>query len=84
MILTICGPILTTENPVNSDVGSQLLAKDGDIVIRQNGCIECVLTLPWTESSVRASDVISTQGASTTLIIPSPAAFVFGSHSLEC
>lgn len=84
LVLTILGPILAAENPVNSDLGSQLLAKDCDIVVCQNGCVECVLTFPWAKSGVRTSDVILAQYAPMTVMIPSPAAFVFGGHPLNC
>lgn len=59
LLLTICGPGFTLESSVDSNVGAQLLTEGGDVVIRQNCRVQCILALPWTEGGVRASEMVS-------------------------
>jgi len=68
LFLTICGPSFALECSVDSNVGTQLLAESGDVVIRQNGRVQCILALPWAEGGVCTSEMVSVRDTSTKLV----------------
>jgi len=62
---------------------SQLLTQSRDIVIRQNGRVQCVLALPWAESGMRTSVVLELDVSTILTVKSSPATFVFSGHYLD-